>query len=1070
MRIRRIPLVLAALGLVAAACGSRETDTSGERDRNAPVENFGDVAFGVNDNGVAVNALRSRTFSVEQDLRVVTLRDGGTVYATLSVLDGVTDVGDKRDAELSFRIVRMNGLDQSVMKFDGSYGAKTIKTSTKPIVGDRFLPTENGYAIHAVNQHASPSDGPKMMRYRLDTGLLDTAFGKKGTIQIPQLQPDIAAGQLDIVDVADQADGRIVALVKTSPDFFLVRFQSNGSLDPTFGTGGITALPVLTDPVMRATFTRVIISEGLSRPSVVHVVGTGFRGVDEARLESQHLLDLRFNIDGVLDQVHLDTQLGDPGATSIPLHAVLADVQIDRSSTTSRGLSGKGFRIAPSPLMLGIDQADFVDEQWERHHSTVVWDQTKDVPSATVEEMLKFDDRARAFSPVEREVNGLRVFSTYLAKYSIGFVANRSSNFLGLGVGRATYGEFPLSDVQRIADYQVRGVIATRLRSSANGGMSFSLVGMGQNDQLGGLAPDAGDIGLVQANWGVSMTPNGEPVAGFGGDNVSAKNPVTSDYLTSFFATERPDSLGRSFTIMGDDNAMYVLDTETDGADLHLRRVDLAKKSLGPSVTLETQDAFPSWLPSSPDALEVRGGFLYIATEFWPTQPWPWVSGVARYALTDGKLDRSYGVNGVLPLAPAWQIPRNKILTVRDDGSVDVMAQFWLPNKRVVNVWSGKPTAEFDIADFQDGVKIVPKNFTMSDDVYSDGTTEGPIGYTSDTQGRLLVARVRRVFSVDSRTVDFTMRVWRYTANGVLDESFGDGGRAEYDVFGWSQVAPAIDQPPQLSETANGRILLGFLGIQASKNPAGGSPIMRDVHVLARLTSAGVVDGLKPPKPASIPIEVIQEVPAGQEPAPVAVQPSPAQQPVVPVVAKLDEKPVVIPSPPAAAQVNEPQQLKIIAMTNAVDRSIGVKWAIPESLKDKSVEFEVTAEPGGKTCTTASTLCVFRGLDAWNPYSFRVAVKSGADGISASDPSTPIKPLRLLARKKTVKTSSLLTPGSNGKSKWRVSGGCALSKNNSMLTTPNDATICQLTVRTARSGKTPAFTRSITIDVRAVVN
>ena len=71
----------------------------------------------------------------------------------------------------------------------------------------------------------------------LPNGNLDSTFGTSG-----QVVTDFA-GALDFVAaVAIQGDGKIVAggLAQTGAeyDFAVVRYLPNGSLDPTFGTGG----------------------------------------------------------------------------------------------------------------------------------------------------------------------------------------------------------------------------------------------------------------------------------------------------------------------------------------------------------------------------------------------------------------------------------------------------------------------------------------------------------------------------------------------------------------------------------------------------------------------------------------------------------------------------------------------------------------------------------------------------------------------------------------------------------------------------------------------------------------
>jgi uncharacterized delta-60 repeat protein len=78
-----------------------------------------------------------------------------------------------------------------------------------------------------------------LTRYR-PNGTLDASFGNQGRVTT-----DISGGSGDVATaLAVQADGKLVAAGLTSgpagQDFALARYQSNGSLDASFGTGGTT--------------------------------------------------------------------------------------------------------------------------------------------------------------------------------------------------------------------------------------------------------------------------------------------------------------------------------------------------------------------------------------------------------------------------------------------------------------------------------------------------------------------------------------------------------------------------------------------------------------------------------------------------------------------------------------------------------------------------------------------------------------------------------------------------------------------------------------------------------------
>src|SRR5262249_20460037 len=86
-----------------------------------------------------------------------------------------------------------------------------------------------------------------LVRYN-PNGSLDNSFGSAGkvTTEISPGQPD------DAYAVAVQPDGRIVAAGTTfagptSDDFAVVRYETDGSLDGSFGFGGIATTDVAAD-------------------------------------------------------------------------------------------------------------------------------------------------------------------------------------------------------------------------------------------------------------------------------------------------------------------------------------------------------------------------------------------------------------------------------------------------------------------------------------------------------------------------------------------------------------------------------------------------------------------------------------------------------------------------------------------------------------------------------------------------------------------------------------------------------------------------------------------------------
>ena len=69
-------------------------------------------------------------------------------------------------------------------------------------------------------------------------GKLDPTFGTGGTVT------DAATGDEAFYNVSVQADGKIVAAGAAGGQFLLARYNSDGTPDPTFGTGGRVAAPL----------------------------------------------------------------------------------------------------------------------------------------------------------------------------------------------------------------------------------------------------------------------------------------------------------------------------------------------------------------------------------------------------------------------------------------------------------------------------------------------------------------------------------------------------------------------------------------------------------------------------------------------------------------------------------------------------------------------------------------------------------------------------------------------------------------------------------------------------------
>jgi uncharacterized delta-60 repeat protein len=130
---------------------------------------------------------------------------------------------------------------------DGAFGADgTVETPMDSGNGVLYAlvvqPDGKLVAAGSVSNAAVTHRDIALVRY-LPDGTLDTGFGNGGIALTP-----IGAGSSEAFALGLQKDGKLVAAgygkVGTSNDFALVRYEADGTLDPTFGAGGIVMTPV----------------------------------------------------------------------------------------------------------------------------------------------------------------------------------------------------------------------------------------------------------------------------------------------------------------------------------------------------------------------------------------------------------------------------------------------------------------------------------------------------------------------------------------------------------------------------------------------------------------------------------------------------------------------------------------------------------------------------------------------------------------------------------------------------------------------------------------------------------
>jgi uncharacterized delta-60 repeat protein len=144
----------------------------------------------------------------------------------------------------TFELVRYTSAGALDTTFNGTGMVNTAFPYAADVVRGLGLETVNGVTMIVASGDVSLSgsqDAFALARYNLN-GTLDTTFGSGGKV-VTNLGYDA-----DLYDLAIQGDGKIVVggVGGTGPvdNFTLARYDTSGSLDPTFGNAGIsTALP-----------------------------------------------------------------------------------------------------------------------------------------------------------------------------------------------------------------------------------------------------------------------------------------------------------------------------------------------------------------------------------------------------------------------------------------------------------------------------------------------------------------------------------------------------------------------------------------------------------------------------------------------------------------------------------------------------------------------------------------------------------------------------------------------------------------------------------------------------------
>ena len=230
------------------------------------------------------------------------------------------------------------------------------------------LQTDGKIVVAGNSSTGTSSEFFTVARYNAN-GTLDTSFAGTGVVTLPHLRTSNPSDDDEARGVAIQPDGKIVATGWVQPDtifaaseWALARFNTDGSLDSSFGSGGEVSLAIEGAPVY--TYGDNANAIALQADGKIVVAGT--------HSENGHSIAVgRFNTDGSLDTTFngtgvLTTQVG-TGSYGLALAIQPADGKIVVVGNSSLGVAAVrylatdptigSFTSASNPVTSGSNEA-----------------------------------------------------------------------------------------------------------------------------------------------------------------------------------------------------------------------------------------------------------------------------------------------------------------------------------------------------------------------------------------------------------------------------------------------------------------------------------------------------------------------------------------------------------------------------------------------------------------------------------------------------------------------------------------------------------------------------------------
>ncbi|MCP3690031.1 MAG: tandem-95 repeat protein, partial [Gammaproteobacteria bacterium] len=195
-----------------------------------------------------------------------------------------------------FALIRYNTDGSLDTTFGGGDGIVTTDLGSSNDSGRSIMIQSDGKILVAGDSDNGTDDKFALIRYNTD-GSLDTSFGTSGIATTP-----IGSGDVFVESAVLQSDGKILLagagadVTRSQYDIVIVRFNTNGSLDTSFDTDGIVATPFSASHAVARSIT--VLSDGK-----ILVAGDSIGDNYDftlARYNADGSLDTSFDGDGIL--------------------------------------------------------------------------------------------------------------------------------------------------------------------------------------------------------------------------------------------------------------------------------------------------------------------------------------------------------------------------------------------------------------------------------------------------------------------------------------------------------------------------------------------------------------------------------------------------------------------------------------------------------------------------------------------------------------------------------------------------------------------------------------------------